>query len=127
LGSRQIEQFVSEGLLQSPVDIYTLKNHRADLVERKGYGEKSVANLLAAIEASKQTTLARFVYALGIREIGQTMARDLAQHFGTLEALMAAAHEYDRLRQRVAAEESDNASARARRLAAHPLQSVPNV
>ena len=127
LGSRQIEQFVSEGLLRTPVDIYALKTHRAELVEREGYGEKSVANLLAAIEASKQTTLARFVYALGIREIGQTMARDLAQHFGTLDALMAAAAEYEQLRQQVATEEPDNASARARRLAAHPLQSVPNV
>lgn len=127
LGSRQIEQFVAEGLLQTPVDIYALENHRVDLVERDGYGEKSVANLLVAIEASKQTTLARFIFALGIREVGQTMARDLAQHFARLDALMTAARTYGELRQKVLTEEPDNASARARRLAAHELQSVPNV
>ncbi|HLQ85429.1 MAG TPA: NAD-dependent DNA ligase LigA, partial [Salinisphaeraceae bacterium] len=127
LGSRQIEQFVGEGLLQTPVDIYRLKQHRQELQERAGYGEKSVANLLDAIEASKDTTLARFIFALGIREIGQTMAQDLAQHFGTLSALSEAARDYRRLQQQVEQEEHASAAARARRFAQHPVQAIPNV
>lgn len=127
LGTRQIEQFVAEGLLESPVDIYALHEHRAELMRREGYGEKSVANLLASIEASKQTTLGRFLFALGIREVGQTMARDLAQHFGTLESLMSTARDYEQLRETVAAETHDSASAREKRLAAHPLQAMANV
>src|SRR5699024_3010540 len=86
----------------------------------------SVANLLAAIEHSKHTTLARFIYALGIREIGATMAADLASHFGTLEALEAAALDYAELLQ-AAAPEGETKAARARRFAAQPLQAVPNV
>lgn len=126
LGSRQIEQFVAEDLLRTPVDIYTLKNHYAALVVRDGYGEKSVANLLAAIEASKHTTLARFIFALGIRDVGQTMARDLAQHFGTLDALMAAARDYAPLCNAPSVD-GESANARAQRLAAQPLQTVANV
>src|SRR5699024_5334236 len=126
LGTRQIEQFVDEGLLRTPADIYRLQEHRADLVERDGYGDKSVANLMASIEASKNTTLGRFVYALGVREIGETMARDLANHFGTLEALETAARDYGKLLQTVDAE-TDTKAARARRLAEQALQTVPNV
>ena len=56
-------------------------------------GEKSAANLVAAIEASKHPTLARFIYALGIRNVGESTARDLARHFGDMDALMAADEE----------------------------------
>lgn len=126
LGTRQIEQFVAEGLLQTPADIYALHQHRDELVERDGYGDKSVTKLLASIEKSKQTTLTRFVYALGIREIGATMARDLAKHFGTLAALETAARAYAQLLQAPAPADETKA-ARARRFAAEPLQSVPNV
>ncbi len=126
LGERQIEQFVAEKLLTSPADIFALKDHREALTEREGYGEKSVAKLLDSIEASKNTTLARFVFALGIREIGETMAQYLARHFGTLEALQDAALDYAKLRERADAGD-DNKTARARRLAGHALQAVPNV
>lgn len=126
LGTRQIEQFVDEGLLRTPADIYALEQHRAALVERDGYGEKSVANLLAAIEHSKHTTLARFVYALGIRDIGTTMANDLARHFGTLAALQQAAHSYAAA-MATPSPAAETAAARGRRFAAQPLQAVPNV
>ena len=127
LGDRQIEAFVDEGLLESPADIFALHEHRDALVEREGYGEKSVANLLASIEVSKQTTLERFVFALGIREVGETMARDLARHFGTLDALRDEAKAY---LERVAHAEQthpDNRAARDRMLSAEGLQAVPGV
>lgn len=94
LGSKLIDQFVEEGLLHTPVDIYRLHLHREALVEREGFGELSVNNLLTSIEASKQTTLARFLFALGIREIGETMASDLASYFSTLDAIEHVALEY---------------------------------
>lgn len=126
LGARQIEQFVAEGLLASPVDIFRLHTHRAALLERDGYGEKSVDNLLGAIEASKQTTLARFIYALGIREVGSTTANDLAAHFGELEALQSAARAYaDKLAE--PAPEDETAAARERRLGESELRQMPNV
>jgi len=124
LGTRQIEQFVAEGLLRTPADIYALAQHRNTLVARAGYGEKSVANLLAAIEASKNTTLARFIHALGIREVGQAMAQDLARHFGTLDALVEVARDYDTQRQ---TDGGDDARSLARQLESHPLQAMPNV
>lgn len=127
LGERQIEAFVAEGLLHSPVDIFALAGHRDELVAREGYGEKSVANLLAAIEAAKATTLERFIFALGIREVGQTMARDLARHFGTLDALKAEAQHYHQRLAEVQAKHPDNKAARDRALAAEGLQAVPGV
>lgn len=127
LGERQIEAFVGEGLLESPADIFALHEHRDALVERDGYGEKSVANLLASIEAAKQTTLERFIFALGIREVGETMARDLARHFGTLEALQDEAGAYLARIERAAQEYPDNRAARERLLTAEGLQAVPGV
>ena len=127
LGERQIEQFVAEGLLASPADIFRLSEHREDLVAREGYGEKSVANLLAAIEASKQTTLERFIFALGIREVGETMARDLARHFGSLKALQDEAVAYRERLARAAHSEPDNRAARDRIMTAEGLQAVPGV
>ncbi|GAB3682569.1 NAD-dependent DNA ligase LigA [Salinisphaera aquimarina] len=127
LGDRQIEQFVDEELLESPADIFSLKAHREALVERDGYGEKSVTNLLASIEASKQTTLERFIFALGIREVGETMARDLARHFGTLDALRAEAQAYMQRLASAQEQEPDNAAARARIMTAEGLQAVPGV
>lgn len=126
LGERQIEQFVDEGLLTSPADIFALKNHRESLVAREGFGEKSVANLLDSIEASKHTTLGRFLFALGIPEVGETMAQDLAAHFGTLAAVEDAARTYgERLR---ALEDSDDTAAAVdRELSGLALRRVPNV
>lgn len=127
LGDRQIEQFVDEGLLQSPADIFALKTHRQMLIERDGYGDKSVANLLESIEASKKTTLERFIFALGIREVGATMARDLARHFGTLDALQAAARDYPRQQRSIERDYPDNKAEQQRQLADTGLQSVPNI
>ncbi|APZ43280.1 NAD-dependent DNA ligase LigA [Acidihalobacter ferrooxydans] len=89
LGDKLIDQLVELGMLDHVDDIYHL---RADqLVDIERMGEKSAANLIAAIERSKDTTLARFLFALGIREVGEATARALASHFGTLQALEDAA------------------------------------
>jgi DNA ligase (NAD+) len=88
LGDKIIEQLVEQGLVKSPADLYAL--NAAQLAELERMGEKSAANLIAAIEKSKQTTLARFLYALGIREVGEATALNLARHFGGLDALMRA-------------------------------------
>lgn len=126
LGARQIERFVTDQLLQTPADIFALHQHRAALLERDGYGEKSVDNLLQAIEAAKNTTLARVLYALGIPEIGVTMADMLAAHFGTLEALQALALDYAHSRDRQTEHPEDEKSL-ARALRDHPLQQLPDV
>lgn len=88
LGDKLVEQLVDADLVHSPADLYRLDLPTLAGLERMG--EKSAANLLAAIEQSKITTLARFIYALGIRNVGEATARDLARHFGNLEALLAA-------------------------------------
>jgi len=88
LGDKLIEQLVDEGLVHEPSELYQLDATR--LIELARMGEKSVAKLLAAIERSKQTTLPRLLYALGIPGIGETTARALADHFGTLEAIQHA-------------------------------------
>lgn len=88
LGDKLVDQMVDAGLLHSPADLYALTLETLAGLERMG--EKSAQNLLAAIEKSKQTTLARFIFALGIRNVGEATARDMARHFGQLEALMAA-------------------------------------
>ncbi|MFL0809297.1 MAG: NAD-dependent DNA ligase LigA [Agarilytica sp.] len=88
LGDKIVEQFVDEGLIRSIADLYTLQKENLLTLERMG--EKSADNLLAAIEDSKATTLGRFLFALGIREVGQTTARNLAQSFGELSVLREA-------------------------------------
>jgi DNA ligase (NAD+) len=88
LGDKVIEQLVERELVRSPADLYTLRAQQLSELERMG--EKSAANLVAAIAASKHTTLPRLLYGLGIREVGEATALALARHFGTLEALMAA-------------------------------------
>lgn len=90
LGDRLVEQLVDAGLLHSPAEIFTLGEHRDTLVEWEGLGEKSVDKLLVAIDKSKATTLPRFLFSLGIREVGEATSLQLAQHFGSLDALMAA-------------------------------------
>ncbi len=95
LGEKQIEQFCREGLITRPADIFTLPARDAEsetkLKDREGYGETSVRNLFAAIEARRRIPLDRFIYALGIRHVGETNARRLARHFGTFEALRTTA------------------------------------
>ncbi|MEE4330948.1 MAG: NAD-dependent DNA ligase LigA [Wenzhouxiangella sp.] len=88
LGERLIEQLVDRDLVHSPADLYTLDQATLSGLERMG--EKSAANLIAAIEASKSVTLGRLLFALGIREIGEVTANSLARHFGTIEALAEA-------------------------------------
>lgn len=88
LGEKLIEQLVARGLVTTVADLYHLR--RESLVELERMAQKSADRLLAAIAASRQTTLARFLYALGIREVGQATARILANEFGALEALMEA-------------------------------------
>ena len=92
LGARQIEQFNALGWLSTPADIFRLGNHADAMSQLDGYGAISIRNLLGAIEARRQIALERFIYALGIRQVGQATARLLALHFGSLEALRAAFH-----------------------------------
>lgn len=88
LGEKLVDQLVDRGLVRDLSDLYRLDTSHLARLERMG--EKSAANVGAAIEKSKDTTLARFIYALGIRTVGETTAKDLAQHFGSLDALMDA-------------------------------------
>lgn len=90
LGDRWVESLLHLDLLKDVADIYHLHEHRDTLLTIEKMGEKSVQNLIDAIEASKKTTLARFIYALGIRGVGETTARMLANTFQMLEALKAA-------------------------------------
>lgn len=91
LGDKLVEQLVDAHLIDTPADIYDQRKLGLQtLAELDRMGEKSAQNLLDAIEHSKQTTLTRFIYALGIRNVGEATAKDLARHFGTLENLMAA-------------------------------------
>jgi DNA ligase (NAD+) len=88
LGEKIVDQLVEHDLVETPADLYGLSADVLAGLERMG--EKSGANLAAAIERSKQTTLARFILALGIRNVGETTARDLARHLATIEDLMKA-------------------------------------
>ncbi|WP_440825312.1 NAD-dependent DNA ligase LigA [Psychrobacter cryohalolentis] len=90
LGASWLISFFEHGLVKTVADIYQLHNHQDELITLEKLGEKSVQNILSAIEASKHTTLARFIYALGIRGVGETTAQNLAQQFGDLDSLMAA-------------------------------------
>jgi len=90
LGASWLISFFEHGLVKTVADIYQLHNHQNELITLEKLGEKSVQNILSAIEASKHTTLARFIYALGIRGVGETTAQNLAQQFGDLDSLMAA-------------------------------------
>ncbi|RLA50963.1 MAG: DNA ligase, partial [Gammaproteobacteria bacterium] len=85
LGDKLVDQLVDEGLLENVAGLYTLERERLLGLERMG--EKSADNLLLALEQSKQTTLPRFIFALGIREVGEVTALSLARHFGSWEAL----------------------------------------
>ncbi|MGQ0579385.1 MAG: NAD-dependent DNA ligase LigA [Betaproteobacteria bacterium] len=88
LGEKLVNQLVDEGLVKTPADLYRLD--AKDLAGLERMAEKSARNILDAIEKSKSTTLARFIYALGIRNVGEATARDLARHFGKLEPLTQA-------------------------------------
>ena len=87
LGEKSISEFIELGWLNSPADIFRLRNHRADLIAREGWKEKSVDNLLAAIKAKRQPDGARLLFGLGIRHVGIVTAKDLLRCFGTIEEL----------------------------------------
>jgi DNA ligase (NAD+) len=89
-GVKHIEAFWQDELIKGPADIFNLKDHASNLKERGGWGGQSVDNLLNSIESRRAIPLDRFVYALGIRQIGQATARLLAHNYGTIDALIAA-------------------------------------
>ena len=88
VGEKLVDQLVEQKLIETPADLYTL--NAAQLAGLERMGEKSATNVVAALESSKATTLAHFLYALGIREVGVATALALAQHFGDLDALLQA-------------------------------------
>jgi DNA ligase (NAD+) len=91
LGEKSIAEFITLGWLESPADIFRLHKHREALLGCEGWKEKSVDNLLAAIEAKRAPDGPRFLFGLGIRHVGIVTARDLLKCFGTIEALRGAA------------------------------------
>ena len=90
LGARQIDQFVALGWVTRPADIFRLSTRRQDMAALDGYGDLSIGNLLAAIEARREIGFERVIFALGIRQVGQATARLLALHYQTPDRLMAA-------------------------------------
>jgi DNA ligase (NAD+) len=88
LGDKLVDQLVDRSLVHTPAEVYGLNLETLAGLERMA--EKSAANLIAAIETSKATTLARFIFSLGIRNVGETTAKDLARHFGSLDKLIVA-------------------------------------
>lgn len=90
LGERIIEDFYNMGFIKSISDIYLLANHKEDLIELEGFGEKSVNNLLESIENSKSNSLEKVLFALGIRHVGKKTAKILAQKYKTIDNLIEA-------------------------------------
>ncbi len=88
LGDKIVEQLVESEMVHTPADLYNLSLKKLAALERMG--EKSASNLLGAIERSKSTTLARLIYALGIRNVGEATAKELARHYATLDNFMQA-------------------------------------
>ena len=88
LGPKIIDQLVEENLVSDPTDLFELK--QGDLLPLEGFGEKSAENIIKAIQSKKEITLPRFIFALGIRNVGEETALDLAKHFGKLEKLQKA-------------------------------------
>ena len=85
LGAKQIEAFLHDDLIRTPGDIFRLRDHAEAIEAREGWGEQSVSNLIAAVEARRRIGLDRFIYALGIRQVGQATARLLALNYETLD------------------------------------------
>ncbi len=91
LGPKVVEQLITAGIIRDIPDLYSIRTE--DLLSLEGFAEKSAENLLAALEKSKHTTLSRFIFAIGIRHVGEVTAQVLARHFGNLERLMNATRE----------------------------------
>lgn len=88
LGDKIINEFYADEFIRTPADIFRLKNRADDIRTREGWGDLSVKNLLAAIEEKRKIALDKFIYALGIRQVGQATAKKLAQNYETLQHLM---------------------------------------
>ena len=88
LGTRQIQQFIALGWVRNPADIFRLNEKATEMAALDGYGALSIKKLLAAISTSRKIKLERFIYALGIRQVGKATARLLALHYGSIEALL---------------------------------------
>jgi len=112
LGEKHIKSFYDEGLIQSPPDIFTLqkrdKRASTKLAEREGWGETSAKNLFDAIEARRTIRLDRFIYALGIRHVGETTARLLARNYGSIDRFMKSMRAASKGREAEAFAELDN-------------------
>ncbi len=117
LGDKLAEQLVEQNLVESPADLYDLDAAQLAALERMG--EKSARNVLASIEHSRDATLARFIFALGIPGVGEEVAKILARHFGTLEALLAA--DWEALAAEKEAVRKENAKRKRRGEAALPV------
>ena len=91
LGEKTIDQFFALGWLESPADIFRLKDRRADILALDGWKERSVDNLLASVEARREPDAARLLFGLGIRHVGSVTARDLMKNFHELPALRSTA------------------------------------
>ncbi len=90
LGGKHIEAFWTDGLVRGPADIFTLRDRAGEIAEREGWAEQSVENLLAAIDERRSVALERFIFALGIRQVGQATGRLLAKTYGSLDNWRAA-------------------------------------
>jgi DNA ligase (NAD+) len=110
LGAERIEAFYRDGLIHGPGDIFRLKNHAAAIEAREGWGAKSVERLMAAIEARRAVPLDRFIYALGIRQVGEATAKLLARHYRTLDNWRRAMEDAARDPEGEAAQELDSIS-----------------
>ena len=110
LGEKHIEAFYADGLLRTPGDIFRLHRRAREIEQREGWGAKSVERLLAAIESRRRISLERFIYALGIRQIGEATARLLARHYGSFGAWRKAMEAAVRHPEGEAAQDLDNIS-----------------
>lgn len=90
LGAKHVEAFWRDGLIKTPGDIFRLEEKRRSIREREGWGPQSVANLIRSIDARRNIPLNRFIYALGIRQIGQATAKLLARNYGAIDSFLQA-------------------------------------
>ena len=93
LGEKVAEQFFNQGFFHNIVEIYSLMDHRDEVIALDGWKEKSIDNLIAAIDKSKQNSLERVLFGLGIKEVGAKMAKNLSRIYGNIDALAAASEE----------------------------------
>jgi DNA ligase (NAD+) len=108
LGDERIELFYTDKLVRTPGDVFRLRRHTRDIEQREGWGAKSVDKLMAAIEARRTIPLDRFIYALGIPQVGQATARLLARHYSSLAAWRKAMEEAAKEPEGEAAQELEN-------------------